>query len=287
MSETKKSDSIVNLAAALIKAQASFDPILKDTKNPYYNSKYADLSGVLEATQAKLAEQGLVVIQLPISRDQSAGVVTMLVHSSGEFVASELLLPGVMDGKDGKPRFNSQSVGSAISYARRYSYLPMIGVAAEDDDGNAASKNSLAPQTKASPKAVAAPSKVNSAPATSSESRPVTEQQTVPSEGTVDTEKDTAAPVSGDSTKPNPEQLASYKLRAGNFRADLEKHGFKAAQGNSTGKKMLKYFTLTAGVDKLEDISIAQFDTIFEVLQNLAATDPKKAVEVIEEKIKN
>ena len=135
----EKSESIGKLVEALAKAQAKFSALKKDTENPYYHSKYADLSQVIAATQSALSAEGLVVVQTPISNERTAGVRTILAHSSGEWIASECLLPAVMTGKDGRERFDSQSVGSAITYARRYSYQAVIGVAAEtDDDGNLA-----------------------------------------------------------------------------------------------------------------------------------------------------
>lgn len=137
--ESEWSPEIGALAAALAKAQLSFDPLLKDTDNPYYRSKYADLSSVIKATQKHLAANGLVVIQSPINREREAGVITLLAHSSGQWHKSSLFLPAVMQGKDGKERFDAQSVGSALTYARRYTYQAAIGIAAEiDDDANSA-----------------------------------------------------------------------------------------------------------------------------------------------------
>jgi ERF superfamily len=136
------SPTIGQLAQALASAQLEFAAVVKDSDNPYYSSKYADLSTVIGATQPALAKNGLVIIQSPVVRleDQKAGVVTTLAHKSGEWMSDELILPATMKGKDGTFRFDAQSVGSAITYARRYTYQSMIGVAAEvDDDGNKAS----------------------------------------------------------------------------------------------------------------------------------------------------
>lgn len=126
---------------ALRQAQLEFDPVLKDTRNPLYNSKYAELSGVIAATQPSLAKHGLVISQLAASdlANQGAGVITMLVHSSGEFIANDLLLPAAGRGKGDTIRYDAQTACGAITYARRYAYLAIIGVAAEDDDGNQAS----------------------------------------------------------------------------------------------------------------------------------------------------
>lgn len=140
-SQLARSDQIGDLVKALAEAQKEFKPILKDTSNPYYNSKYADLSTVIASTQEALAKNGIVVIQSPHldPEAQKAGVVTMLAHSSGQWISHDLMLPATMKGKDGSIRFDSQSVGSAVTYARRYAYQAFIGVQGEtDDDGNLA-----------------------------------------------------------------------------------------------------------------------------------------------------
>lgn len=135
------SPTIGQLAEALAAAQLEFEPIKKDSDNPYFNSKYADLASIIRGTQPALAKNGLVVMQSPIVQveNQKAGVLTMLAHKSGEWMSDELILPATMLGKDKTIKFDAQSVGSAITYARRFSYQSIIGVAAEvDDDGNAA-----------------------------------------------------------------------------------------------------------------------------------------------------
>lgn len=126
---------IDKLVDALAKAQAEFDPVLKDSQNPAFRSRYADLASVIRATQKSLSKHGLVIIQFPVTivAEQQAGVRTILAHSSGQSIESTYMLPAVMHSN-----FTAQSVGSAITYARRYSYQAAIGVAGEDDDGNAA-----------------------------------------------------------------------------------------------------------------------------------------------------
>lgn len=133
-----KSESIGKLVEALAKAKLKFDPVLKDSANPAYHSKYADLATVINATQDALAVEGLTVIQLPHAEfgEGDAKILTlttMLAHSSGEWLTSDLKLPAMM-----RERFDAQSVGSAITYARRYAWTAMVGVAQEDDDGNKA-----------------------------------------------------------------------------------------------------------------------------------------------------
>ncbi len=135
------SERVDELFGALAKAQLDFKPIVKDTENPYYRSKYADLSQCISATQSALAKNGLVVIQLPNTDNpmKTMGLTSVLGHSSGQWIRGTLILPAEMSGRDGRLRFDSQSVGAAMTYARRYAYQAMVGVAAEtDDDANAA-----------------------------------------------------------------------------------------------------------------------------------------------------
>lgn len=136
-----RSEKIGELVGALAKAQLEFEPVIKDQRNPYYNSKYADLSSVISATQPALAKNGLVIIQhssVDVEK-QRVTITSTLAHTSDQWVENQLTLPAVMLGKDGKPRFDAQSCGAGMTYGKRYSYQGLVGVAAEqDDDGNAA-----------------------------------------------------------------------------------------------------------------------------------------------------
>ena len=126
-----KSESIKELAAALSKAQGAIEGAVKDTSNPFFKSKYADLASVWAAIRKPLAENGLSVTQFVEDTDHGIGVSTMLMHSSGEWVSSKFSMP--------VSKVDAQGVGSAITYARRYALAAVCGVAPEDDDGNAAS----------------------------------------------------------------------------------------------------------------------------------------------------
>lgn len=132
----KTSESIKLLATALLKAQGEFTGVLKDKTNPHFKSKYADLQAAISATEEPLRMNGLLVIQTPFGSNatQSAGVTTRLIHISGEWIEGELELPAGTQN-----RVDAQTFGSAITYARRYSYLGILGIAPEDDDGNVAS----------------------------------------------------------------------------------------------------------------------------------------------------
>jgi hypothetical protein len=137
----RMSMTIGKIASALATAQGKFDPILKENDNPAYRgSKYADLSSIIAGTQKHLADVGIAVIQMPHAEFGSDDtkmltLTTMLAHSSGEWIMCDLEMPAMM-----RERFDAQSVGSGITYARRYALQSMLGVAAEvDDDGNKAS----------------------------------------------------------------------------------------------------------------------------------------------------
>lgn len=128
---SEQSEQINELAAALAKAQGKLRGALKDSDNPFFKSRYADLASVWEDCRAALSENGLSVIQFPESDDASLYVVTTLAHSSGQWMRSRLRLTP----KDNSP----QATGSAITYGRRYALAAAVGVAQVDDDGNAAS----------------------------------------------------------------------------------------------------------------------------------------------------
>ena len=131
----QQSESIAELAKALAAAQGEFKPIPRTADNPFFKSKYAPLASVVEATAPILAKHGLAVMQLPerIIEDGSEELVTILMHASGEFIRSSMLLRL----KDLSP----QGQGSAITYARRYSYSAALGIVSdEDDDANLASR---------------------------------------------------------------------------------------------------------------------------------------------------
>jgi hypothetical protein len=126
-----RSASIAALAAALAKAQGEMEGAAKGNLNPHFKSKYADLASVWDACREPLSKHGLAVLQ-PVSADgPRVTVTTMLVHSSGEWIGEAL----TMTAQQNTP----QGVGSAITYGRRYGLSSMVGIAPEDDDGNAAS----------------------------------------------------------------------------------------------------------------------------------------------------
>jgi hypothetical protein len=128
-----KSDSIAALAAALSKAQAQIEGAIKDSTNPHFKSKYADLSSVVDAIRKPLAANGLAYVQTINQADNAASVSTLIMHASGEWIDCGAIAVPVS-------KADAQGYGSALTYARRYSLSAAFGVAPEDDDGNAAAK---------------------------------------------------------------------------------------------------------------------------------------------------
>lgn len=126
------SETISALADALAKAQSDIQGALKDSTNPHFRSKYADLASVWDAWQRVGPAQGLSVSQWPGACENGVmALTTLLAHKSGEWMRETLTIPlGKVD---------AQGYGSATTYARRYALAAMAGIAPEDDDGNAAS----------------------------------------------------------------------------------------------------------------------------------------------------
>lgn len=151
--------SIAELADALSIAQGQIDAASKGSVNPYFKSKYADLNALREAIREPLAANGLSIMQFASTQNDSVSVETMLAHSSGEYVSSTLSLPvGRKFDKDGNMLpLDVQSIGSAITYARRYALSAILSLAADDDDGNAAVGSAPPRQPKSSPTALMRP----------------------------------------------------------------------------------------------------------------------------------
>jgi len=122
------------LAAAFVKAQASFTGAIKDSTNPAFKSKYADMESVVSAIRAPLAANGLSFTQFTHERPDYAAVETLIVHESGEMYSCGIMCVPVV-------KKDAQGFGSAMTYARRYSLQTAFGIAPEDDDGNMAVKS--------------------------------------------------------------------------------------------------------------------------------------------------
>lgn len=126
-----RSETLSKLAPALVKAQAAMAGATKSAANPFFKSKYANLEEVIRVVKEPFAANGLSFVQFPVSGDGHAGVETIIMHESGEFISNEFLLKCA--------KSDPQGMGSAITYARRYGLQSACGIPSEDDDGNAAS----------------------------------------------------------------------------------------------------------------------------------------------------
>jgi hypothetical protein len=118
------------IAAALAKAQGVMDAASKDAANPHFKAKFASLASVREAIRKPLSENGIAYIQTLRTNEGAVEVDTRLIHSSGQFIGDTLRVP--------LAQATPQGVGSASSYGRRYALMAIVGLAAEDDDAEAA-----------------------------------------------------------------------------------------------------------------------------------------------------
>jgi len=130
-----KSEKVDKLAAALSKAQSEMKGAEKKSVNPFFNSGYADLHTVIESSFPHLTKYGLSVIQGNDSKPGEFFVTTMLLHESGQWIKSKLKMP--------VEKVTAQSIGSTITYGRRYGLSAITGIAQYDDDGNSVSNQSL------------------------------------------------------------------------------------------------------------------------------------------------
>lgn len=138
------SESINELATALCKAQGEMTGAKKGSDNPFFKSKYSDLSQVVEAVTAPFSNNGLSFVQGAEFEDGRISVTTRIMHSSGQWIEATTSLPPTKQ--------DAQGYGSAISYAKRYGLQALAGVPSVDDDGNEAVTHSTGKAVK--PKSV-------------------------------------------------------------------------------------------------------------------------------------
>lgn len=142
-----QSESVAKLAEALAGAQAEIIGAVKDSDNPFFKSKYADLATVWEAARKPLTSHGLAVVQMPVSDEQGRiGLKTTLMHASGEWIDGTLF---IAPAKANDP----QVIGSILTYFRRYALSGAAGIPQIDDDGEAAAQPTR-PPVKAAPEAL-------------------------------------------------------------------------------------------------------------------------------------
>jgi hypothetical protein len=129
----RQSDSQKELYMALAKAQAQFKVAEKDTTNPYFKSKYADFESIVSSCRQALSNNGLSFVQITsIEQNGNLILITRLCHASGEYIESSYPIEPI--------KKDPQALGSALTYAKRYSLSALLGVVTseEDDDGEAA-----------------------------------------------------------------------------------------------------------------------------------------------------
>ena len=177
------SDKIDKLVTALVAVQLKMPTVSKTKVNPFFKSKYADLSSVVEAAAPIIGAEGLAVSQFVSNVGGQTTLKTFVMHSSGQWVGDEMLL---LVSK-GTP----QEQGSAITYARRYAYCAALGIVSdEDDDGNGTNSRPTSPEAK------------SQAPATK------------PTQATAKTTR-VKAPAKTETTTPNLAGLFAIKDRSG------------------------------------------------------------------------
>jgi hypothetical protein len=124
-----QSESIKEISKAMISFHQKINKIGKDAKNPFFKSKYASLSNILDAIQNPLSDSGLSICQFPTGQN---GLTSILMHQSGEWISAEYEMKPVKDDPQGR--------GSCITYQRRYALAAILSLNIdEDDDGNKAS----------------------------------------------------------------------------------------------------------------------------------------------------
>jgi hypothetical protein len=127
-----QSPTVGKIAKALANAQKDIMGAKKGSVNPFFKSGYADLYAVIESCREILSKNEIAFVQGNRFKNGVFLVVTKLIHSSGEWLSSEIALPMPKNA-------NAQAIGSLNTYGRRYGLAAMAGVAQKDDDANEAS----------------------------------------------------------------------------------------------------------------------------------------------------
>ena len=135
METMEMSEQIDKLASALAQAQGELEGVRKTAENPHLRNRYADLGDVWDAVRKPLSSHGLSVIQIPLAAQAGfVAVRTLLCHASGQWVGGVATIPF----EPAKGLNPAQTVGSALTYLRRYALSAIVGVAPEDDDASTA-----------------------------------------------------------------------------------------------------------------------------------------------------
>lgn len=163
--------ALKRLSASLGKAQDAFQPAVKEAENKYHGYDYTPLIAIIKAVRPALTKEHLTVSQFPRTdlERKTVTLYTRIVHwDSGEWMQNELELPAELAlGKDGALKFNQQTIGGSQTYAMKYAYKAILGIADSEEvvDANQAETGNVAPQPKPAARA-AEPHPASGAPAT-------------------------------------------------------------------------------------------------------------------------
>lgn len=139
----KHSDSLASIAPALVLAQAEMPVVPFDAKNDFLKNRYATLGSVIDTVRPVLSRHGLAVSQYPCGSGGQVGVCTVLIHTSGEWMSHEMMMPL----GDEKGKSLAQLAGSIVTYLRRYSLAAVLGIYSdEDSDAQVAQQQRAAAQ---------------------------------------------------------------------------------------------------------------------------------------------
>lgn len=140
----KTSPTLAKIAPSLLAAQAEITWATKDSTNPHFKNRYADLQSVIEAIKPALNKNGIFFSQHPTPSDAGTlGLTTTLLHSSGEWIEDTAIIP--------LPKNDPQGYGSAMTYGRRYGLAAICGLFQSDDDGEAAKPSQMPVKASQSP----------------------------------------------------------------------------------------------------------------------------------------
>jgi len=146
-----KSESIQNIAKALVGFQSEVKNPTNTAENPFFKSKYAPLPDILNDVRPLLAKHGLSLLQAPSGDGDKIVITTLLMHESGEWIET---CPLILKAD----KATAQGAGSAITYGRRYALSAVLGISSEDDDdGNQATKPTDKKATTATAEATSKP----------------------------------------------------------------------------------------------------------------------------------
>lgn len=293
-----ETSTTLKVSAALKEAQAKFDTIVKDTDNPFFKSKFAKLDQVIDATRPHLTDAGLVLTQKNVRDGDRYGIETTLLHlESGEQLTSYLLA---------KPEKDTiQQVASILTYARRYEYLTILGLAPEDDDGAEASGTSVPKSERQTysqsaqphPAAKGAPAKstLGATPNTTSTairgdsshvpaSAGLGSHAAKPQLAAKVTTPAESASSSNPARLPTKAEYEAFIARSLKIVESLENAGLTNSKGLPARTKFKKYICSEFKVADPKELQFGMFESILGTFEKRDAKESAKLVEVASEK---